>query len=170
MKYQIVYSSNTGNTAKVAQALTSVLPAGQYEIVDFAKAQTVLDADVFLVGFGVRRGACPYSLLEWLEQQKGKKILLFATAGLAAFKEYGHKLESLIIPFLPDDCEYLGLYLCPGRISQEGYAYLKSCLADGNDAQSLKKLEDLYDYSQSHPDEQDLQAACRFVQETLQNL
>jgi len=165
MKYEIVYLSKNGSTQKVAQALMQVFPSSSCKAVDFSKEKPSEDADVYLVGFGIQRGACPYALLEWIEELEEKKILLFATGALAAFSDYHHKLESIITPFLPEHCEYLGLHLCQGKITREAYAYLESCVSNKDDAS--QNLMRLYTYSQTHPDAQDLQSACKFVQTVL---
>jgi len=166
MKIQIVYFSKTGNTARLAQALANTLPA-ECRLVDISKEKPELDADVYLIGFGVYRGACPFLLLDWLEELEGKQILLFATGGLAALQDYRRKLESLVIPFLPDHCTYHGLHLCQGSISEEGYHYLKSILSNPQDERSVQRLEQLYRFSQNHPDQQDAEAVCAFVRQKL---
>lgn len=167
MKYQIVYFSKSGNTRKLAQGLARILPAGQYRLVDLVQEEPDEDAEFYLVGFGVQRGACPFAVLDLLERLAGKKILLFATGGLAAFTEYHKKLEPLITAFLPDDCEYLGFHLSQGSISKAGYDYLQSCLTNADDQGAAKSLSRLYEYSQNHPDEKDIEEACRFVCERL---
>jgi len=167
LNFEIVYLSKTGNTRKVAQALANALPAGSCRLVDFAHEEPSENADVYFIGFGVQRGACPYLLLEWLEELHGKKIMLFATGGLAAFQDYHKRIESIILPFLPEACEYLGMYLCEGKISQEGYAYLKSCLSNPDDSSSKQNLDKIYEHSQSHPDQQDLENACHFLRSVL---
>lgn len=167
MKYEIVYFSKNGSTKKLAQSLTKYFPAGQCRLVDIAAEEPDQDAEVYLVGFGVQRGACPYLVLDWLENLKGKKVLLFATGGLAAFPEYHKKLETLVTSFLPDECEYLGFHLCQGRISQEGYAYLESCLSNPNDSSSAQTLKQLYAHSQNHPDASDIEKTWAFVRDHL---
>lgn len=166
MNVQIVYFSKTGNTAKLAHTLADTLPV-KCRLVNVSKEQPTLDADVYLIGFPVQRGACPLVLLDWLEELEEKQILLFATGGLASFEEYHRRLNSLIIPFLPDTCCYHGLFLCQGSLSEEGYAYLKSNLSAPQDERSVQNLEKLYRYSQNHPDEHDIEAACQFVRQKL---
>lgn len=167
MKYEIIYTSKTGSTEKVAYALAKMLPPSQCRIVNIDQEESSDSADVYLIGFGVQKGACPYRLLALLEKLEGKKMLFFATGGLAAFKGYQKKLEASITSFLPDNYVYLGLFLCQGKISQEGYAYLESCLNHPSDAAAAQNLKQLYTYSQSHPDEQDLQNACAFLKNAL---
>lgn len=164
---EVVYFSKTGNTRKVAHALADAFPVGSCKLVDIALEKPSVHADIYLIGFGVHRGACPYLLLEWLEELHDKKIIFFATGGLAAFQDYHKRIESLILPFLPESCEYLGMYLCEGKISQEGYAYLKSCLSKPDDSSSLQNLNKIYEHSQTHPDQQDLENACHFLRSVL---
>ena len=157
MKVQIVYFSKSGNTRKLAQALARVFPATQCRLVDITQEEADTEADLYLVGFGIQRGACPYLILDWLENLNGKKVFIFATGGLAAFQDYCKKIETLATSFLPDECEYLGFYLCQGRISEEGYRYLESCLSTSNDSNAANNIRQLYYYSKNHPYESELQ-------------
>ncbi len=166
MNIQIVYYSKTGNTAKLAHTLSNALPAN-CRLIDISKELPTLDADAYLIGFGVQRGACPFVLLDWLEELQGKPILLFATGGLATFQDYRKKLESLVIPFLPDECQYHGLFLCQGRISEEGYDYFKSCLSNPADERAQQNLQQLYEFSQGHPNRQEIEEICHFVRSKL---
>jgi len=166
MKIQIVYVSKTGNTAKLAKALAADLPV-ECELVDFSKQHPTLEADAYLVGFGVQRNACPFSILEWLETLNDKQIFLFATCGLAGMQEYQRKLESLIIPFLPDNCIYHGLSLSQGSISKEGYDYFLSCMLNPKDKQSIQRLDQLYRHSQGHPSQQDIDVISTSIRQKL---
>lgn len=167
MKYEIVYVSKTRSTEKVAYALAEALPGNQCRVVNLGNEKPSNDADVYLIGFGVRKGSCPFNVLEWLEELEGKKIMLFATGGLAMLNGYQRKIEPLVTSFLPEQCEYLGFFLCQGKITQEGYAYLEGCLTDPDGSSAREKLQQLYAFSQNHPDEQDLENAQEFLRNVL---
>lgn len=167
MKYEIVYISKSGCTKKVAQALAEAVSPQPCRLVNFEMETPSDDADVYLVGFGVRRGACPYALLEWMEELDGKKVMLFATAGLAALDGYQGRIETVASSFLPDSCEYLGMYLCQGTISQEGYDYLRSRFASPDNETAMQNVKQLRAWSQGHPDAQELQDACTFLRNAL---
>ncbi len=167
MKFEIVYSSKTGSTERVAHALAEMLSSNQCRVVNIDREKPSYDADAYLIGFGVRKGSCPFNVLEWMEELGGKKIMLFATCGLAILNGYQRKIETLVTSFLPEQCEYLGFFLCQGKITQEGYAYLEGYLTNPDGSSTRENLQQLYVYSQNHPDEQDLQNAQEFLQNVL---
>ncbi|MBR4067002.1 MAG: hypothetical protein IKK08_00075 [Clostridia bacterium] len=167
MKYEIVYISTSGCTKKVAQALAEAVSPQPCRLINFEMETPSDDADVYLVGFCVRHGACPYALLEWMETLEDKKVMLFATGGLAAVDGYQKRIEAVAASFLSDSCEYLGMHLCQGEISPEGYTHFRSCLSDSGDEGALQNIRQLYAYSQGHPNTQELQDACNFMKNAL---
>ena len=57
MRYSIVYSSNTGNTRQLAEAIEQQLPAGDL-LYCGAPDAAALQADVLFVGFWTDKGSC----------------------------------------------------------------------------------------------------------------
>lgn len=167
MKIQIVYLSKTGNTRKAAQALADHFADQHCRLVDLSRENATMDADVYLLGFGIRKGAVPFAILDQMEELEGKAILLFSTAGLAAFADYKTQLERQLIPFLPFSGEYLGLILVPGSFEKEGFDYLKSTLKNADDPVQVEKLYDLQQRMHDHPDQNDLNELCSQIRERL---
>ena len=84
MKYEIVYISKSGCTKKVAQALAEAVSPQPCRLINFEMETPSDDADVYLVGFGVRRGACPNSwtgCTGWISGQDRDRGVIFP-AGL----------------------------------------------------------------------------------------
>lgn len=98
----------------------------------------------------------------------GKTILLFATCGMEPTEEYRKALERGIEAFLPDECDYRGMFLCQGAIPEEGVTMLRDHMKKTGETEKLQQLDELFTRSQAHPDLQDLDAAARFVKEVLQ--
>lgn len=167
MKYEVVYVSKTGNTEKAAYALAGMLPDGQTKITPFPKETPSMDADVYLIGFGVYRGSCPLELLDFLSGLSGKTILLFGTAGISAAEPFKRQIESSILAFLPDDCEYLGLYLIPGKYSKAGFDYFYNHFQAEDHPELVQNLYHLYEEAQHHPSGEDLQHLCQWAKGRL---
>lgn len=126
-------------------------------------------ADVYCIGFGVRHSTCSMRLLEFLELLNGKTVLLFATCGMSPTDAYHDVLERNLEPFLPENCDYRGLYLCQGSLSDAGYAAIMRRFEKNknNDAETLQRFEEFRLGASSHPDEQDLEGARVFVEQSL---
>lgn len=77
----IVYSSCTGNTRKVAEALadTSGLPCFPVRI-----APEPDDFDILALGFWVRKGLPDARALRYMERIRGKHVFFFGHAGRVA--------------------------------------------------------------------------------------
>ena len=80
MRYSIVYSSNTGNTRQLAEAIEQQLPTGDL-LYCGAPDTAALQADVLFVGFWTDKGSCDAKVAELLKQTGGKTVYLFGTAG-----------------------------------------------------------------------------------------
>lgn len=167
MNYQVIYESRGGNTKAVAEAIMAVLPAGA-ALVDISTQVPSRDADVYCIGYGVHSGTCSLNLLDFMEVLNGKTILLFATCGMEPTEEYRKVLERSIEAFLPDECDYRGMFLCQGAIPEEGVTMLRSHMEKAGEKEKLKQLDELFTRSQAHPDFQDLEAAAQFVKAVLQ--
>ena len=167
MKYQIVYVSQSGNTEYLAQAIEGCLPADETQLVNLNTQTPSLDAEVYCVGFGVRHNACPLNVLDFLEQLTDKTVIAFATCGMKASEAYQESIERGIEPFLPEDCDYRGLYLCQGSISSEGAAALRHRFEKTGDAEMIKKFDAYCQTTSGYPTREEAVDACRFVTEAL---
>lgn len=167
MKYQIVYESRSGNTELVAQAIAACLPKEQTELINLDVQMPTRDADVYCVGFGVRYSTCPMRVLEFLELLNRKTILLFATCGMPPTERYHDILERSIEPFLPDSCDYRGLFLCQGSIGKDGFTALNYRFENNIDEETLLHFEEFCLGTYEHPTECDLENAQEFVWQAL---
>ena len=167
MKYEIIYLSKSGNTAKVARAIASRYPQTQCRIVDFAKEEPSLDADIYLIGFGVNRGTCPFSLLSFLRKLEGKTIILFGTGAISAASQITKQIEYAILPFLPEHCAYKGICIVPGSFSKAGMDYLCTALQVQNDSVKEQQLYNLYAAAAHRPDQMDYETVLSYIQSAL---
>ena len=75
MKYAIVFSSQTGNTKQLAEAVYSVLP--QADLCFFGSpSQEALQAERLFIGFWTDKGACSQRLREVLPGLAGCALTL----------------------------------------------------------------------------------------------
>ena len=80
MKIAIVYASETGNTAQIAQAIREGCQG--HEIVAFGPLpRDVGEAELIFVGSWTDKGTCAPAVKEFLQGLHGKRVALFGTAG-----------------------------------------------------------------------------------------
>lgn len=95
MKYAIVFSSRTGNTKQLAEAVSSVLP--QADLCFFGSpSQEALQAERLFIGFWTDKGRCNQEITDFLKTLKGKEVFLFGTAGFGGSQEYFDKILSAV--------------------------------------------------------------------------
>lgn len=165
MKYQISYLSPAGNCKKLADAFEDIL---EDAYVTDLKYDNDVQGDIHLVGFEINVSSLkmiPYEVMELLDQLEDKTVLLFATCPFKADQNTYNQVESTILPFLPDSCDYRGLFLCTGEASSQLISKLQALSAQDKKANAL--LESCK-ASVGHPDEDDIMSACLFVTRELE--
>lgn len=167
MKYQVIFKSQSGNTEMVARAIMQTLPQNDAQLVNMATQQPTMDAEIYFVGFGVYHGTCPLEVLELLEMLEGKKILLFGTCGIEPTEKYCSHIERTIETFMPDNCDYLGMYLCQGAMAPSAKDAIVQMNKQIKEDVRIRAVEQAYQQSQSHPDAIDLENASRFAENVL---
>ena len=76
MSYSIVYSSKTGNTKMLADAIASVLPKADCVYVG-QPCQEAFEADRIYVGFWTDKGKCNEEIEDFLKQLTEQEVFLF---------------------------------------------------------------------------------------------
>ena len=69
MEYLVVYSSQTGNTQKLALEIFEALPGKSKDIQKIEEQSG--EADTYFVGFWIHRGICGRDILDFLEGLHG---------------------------------------------------------------------------------------------------
>ena len=141
MKTQVLYMSRTGNTEKIAQAIFSAIPGKNKDIARFA-GQTDYDmGDIYFIGFWTDRGSASVEVLDYLGSLQGKKIALFGTCGMGESIEYYRKIEERIKVFIEDGNQYLGCFLCQGKMPMQVREKYLKMRCPGNEGQIQKMLQ-----------------------------
>ena len=87
MRYAIVYSSPTGNTALLAQAIREALP--QAGCLYFGGPDPkALEAETVYVGFWTDKGTCDAQTAGFLQTLTNQRVVLFGTAGFGGAPAY----------------------------------------------------------------------------------
>ena len=158
MKYAVVFQSRTGNTRLLAQFIYRDIRAGDKSICDLDEGHGVPEADIYLVCFGIRDNSCGAEIIDCLERMEDTKIALFATCGYSPTEAYKAKLERSLTVWLPESAEYLGFFLCQGRVPAEQRERMLA--ASPNWAEAMAPM---FEEGENHPNPDDLRAAALFL-------
>ena len=159
MKYAVIYLSETGNTEELAKNVFVSLPGDDKKIVNAEKMTALPRAEQYFIGFPVKNRNCGIEILDILEQLEGAKIALFASCGLPATEKYKQYVENAVRPWINDDCEYLGFFLCQGKASEKFREKLEA-----ETGYSSEELDRIMELASAHPDDSDIDALCDFVE------
>ena len=162
MKTQVLYKSRTGNTEKLAKAIFAAIPGSDKDIARL-DGQTDYDmADIYFIGFWTDRGSASVEVLDYLGALQGKKIALFGTCGMGESQEYFKKIEENIRVFIEDDNEYLGAFMCQGKMPiqvREKYNRMRN----GDNDRQVDAMIRNFDRAMLEPDMDDLEHARELV-------
>ena len=167
MKYEIAYVSLSGNTEKLAHGIADRFPIKDTIVTNLLCEKMSKKADVYLIGFGVNKGTVPLKVIEALEILHGKRIMFFMTCGMEPEKEYRDTIENKITPFLPEDCDYRGLFICQGKFPDEVINAAKMKLEKEPDNKYAQKIILDDELSNNHPNETDYDHAYNYILEHI---
>ena len=166
MKPVVIYSSRTGNTKKVAEAVLSGLPKGT-PMIPVEDIQQVAEYDLVFMGYWVDKGTADITAQEAMAKISGKMVAIFATSG--AYPDSRHAKDSLAngASCFGEDCTVLGAFICQGAVDPQLIERARRRPADHHHALTPERVQRWKDAS-THPDDTDLDKARAFSREVLQ--
>ena len=167
MTYAIVYSSKTGNTALLAQTVREYLE--EAECLYFGPpSPQALNAQRIYVGFWTDKGTCDMSVVDFLSGLHGKKVALFGTCGMGKDSEYMERIGKHVKVWIPEDCTYLGFYMCQGKMPMDVRRRYETMEKNGVEPEKVKMLLANFDEALLHPDDRDVQNAAAFAKRMME--
>lgn len=164
MTYSIVYSSKTGNTKMLADALHQALPADDCLYFGAPNAQA-LAAERIYIGFWTDKGTCDAETAAFLAQLTQQEIFLFGTCGFGGGVAYFEQILARVRDLLPESVQLVGSYLCPGKMPQSVRdRYVRIAEEEPAKRSHMQKMIFNFDCALSHPDANDLQALIEEVE------
>ena len=156
MKSLVVYSSLTGNTKKVGEAIAEVL-APNCDVHKVEDNPDYTGYDLVVVGYWVDKGTADAKASKYLKSIKNSKVGVFATLG--AEPDSPHAVSSLQngIDMLDSSNEVVGKFICQGKIDPKLLEFMKKQFGTSGSFHAVdeKRLE-RHRKASTHPDEQDL--------------
>ena len=160
MNYAIVYSSQTGNTRRLAEHAREVLGEKGRGFVGAPSDEGCLEAlraaDVVLLGSWTDKGSISAELASALPALVGKRVFLFGTCGFGGSKAYFSGVLDRFASALPEGAEVVGRFMCQGQMPpsvRERYVGM----AEKDPGRFTPMIEN-FDRAVGHPDEGDLSA------------
>jgi flavodoxin len=150
MKSLVVYSSQTGNTKKLAEAVFGVLP-DEKEIFELAEAPDPAAYDLVAVGFWFKSGKPNPETIEFLPKLSGKSTFIFATHGAPV--EFDHVAKGLEeAKGATGGAKILGSFSCMGAVNPKVLEKVRS-MPEEKQPLWISRAEEAV----GHPDESDIQ-------------
>lgn len=167
MKILLTYSSKTGNTKKVAEAIAETL---QVEAIPVEKNPSPQGWDLVVAGFWVDRGTADAKMKAYLGRLTRQKVAVFATLGAEADSEHAAKCLENGIALLGEGCEVVGQFICQGKVAEEMVEMMKKMFPVGHPHAITPERLARIEKAAAHPDEKDLAAAQRYFGKLRQEL
>ena len=193
--YSIVFSSRTGNTAELAEAVRAALPEGACEYFGSVDGDGNCDCDndtgcagdrdrngssfgsstgaipaseMLFVGFWTNQGVADQAAQKLLEQLRNRKIFLFGTAGFGGSEAYFQAILDKTKALIDDSNTVIGTFMCQGKMPhsvRERYVKMKE---QPDHMPNLDAMIENFDKALSHPDANDLEKLANLVRETVE--
>lgn len=158
----LLYSSVTGNTRMIAEAMVRELPPDTV-LAPIREAPLPTDFDLVIIGFWVHRGGPDPRTIRYMETVRHRDVAFFGT--LAAYPDSDHargvlaKAEQLLA-----HNRIVGSFLCQGKLAPKRLAErLRGDFVDARHPMTDERRARLLEAA-SHPDARDLRMAREAAQ------
>ena len=115
MKVQVIYSSLTGCTEKVAKAIYDGLETQENSIHNIKDGAPKLDGDIILVGYWCMGPGPNKEFQDFLRTIKGKAVGIFCTLGFYSDSAYAQSTLVTAQNILKENNEIIGCCACMGK-------------------------------------------------------
>ena len=171
MKLLVVYSSQTGNTKKVAEAIARAVPGSVIHPVEEAPSAAAARAfDLVAAGYWVDKGMPDAKCRAWLETLEGCRIALFGTLGAWPDSDHAKECQAKAAALVTNPERgntVCGSWLCQGRIDPQVIEAMQKMAPNVHPMTPERKAR--IEEAVKHPDEKDLAAAGEFIRKTARD-
>lgn len=167
MQAMVVYSSQTGNTQKVAAAIFGAI-SGESKDMQHVNEYMGKDADTFFVGFRTEMGDCDTQIANLLSGLHGKRIALFGTCGAGSDGIWHDRIIRQVRGWIAPDNSYAGAFLCQGKMPMQIRRNYEARFAGRRGREQLQTMLRNFDEAMLHPDMTDLADAAAFARWVMQ--
>jgi flavodoxin len=152
MSYLVVYSSITGNTRRVAEAVYGMLPEPK-DIYPVEEAPEPGGYDFIALGFWIDKGTADEKIRHYIKGIRKKNVGLFGTSG--AYPDSDHVRSAVKnVENLLGENRILGSVMCQGKIDDAFAEKLDDIAPESRDVSP--DYRNRAEEARSHPDPADL--------------
>lgn len=168
MKILLTYSSKTGNTKKVADAIYEVMP--ENTVYTSINHDINLDEfDTVIVGFWVDKGLPNSEAKEFIEKIKGKKVGIFGTLGAYPDSDHAKKTLKRTRELLEPENKVVGEFLCQGKVDPKLTERFKK-FPEGHPHYLDEARKKRHEEASKHPNEEDFNNAKQTFEEIVSKI
>lgn len=153
MKIGCIYSSKTGNTQMVMEAVHEIMPQGT-QLHAIESAPSAEEFDLIILGFWVDKGTADAKTLKYIETIKNKKVALLGTLGAFPDSDHGRGVIVNVTKELGDN-EVVESFLCQGKIDPK----LLEAMAKIPGHEMTEERRARIEEAKKHPNDEDLENA-----------
>ncbi|MBP2630479.1 MAG: hypothetical protein H6Q70_1107 [Firmicutes bacterium] len=169
MKSLVVYSSLTGNTKMVAEAIAEELGKG-VKLISVEEEPAVDGCDLVAVGFWVDRGTADQKTAKYLQTLNHAKVALFATLGANPNSEHAKKSLDNAAKLLDETNTVVGRFICQGKVDPKLIEQMNKKFPEGHPHGMNEERRARHEAASRHPDAQDLIRAKQVFAQIKKNL
>lgn len=159
-KWAVIYSSVTGNTRTIAEAIAE--QAGDTDVFRVQDAPEDLSSyEVVALGYWLRLGQPDPLMLKYLPKVRDAQVVFFQTHGTSPTSEHAITSFARAGYNLGPGCTILGTFGCRGKIQPALLAKRKN--AGPDDPHGGEKSRERWRLASTHPDAADEAAAKEFI-------
>ncbi|MBS4929834.1 MAG: hypothetical protein KH020_00595 [Clostridiales bacterium] len=161
MKIQVIYSSLSGRTKRLAEAIADGMSKeDNCTIHNLKDGEPVLDGDIILLGYWVDKGGPEQKMKDFMEKVEGKAVGIFCTLGFYADSAHAH--DSIIngVNVVKEKNTVIGSYVCNGALSEQIIAMFRQRGGNGTHSASPEN-EIRWNVMKNHPTD----AECELAKE-----
>ncbi len=168
MKGAVIYSSKTGNTRKVAQAIMEGLN-DDFELKSVDENPDPGDYDFIFMGYWVDKGTADANAIEFMKRIVDKRVALFSTLGAYPDSDHARDSQKRGEACLGENCRVVDSFICQGAIDPELIEWMKTLPADHPHAPNEERIN-RWKSASSRPNEDDLENAREFGRRVLEKI
>ena len=167
MKNIILYSSLTGNTKRVAEAMASIMPPGTPCVSVKDAPENLSDYDTVFVGFWVDRGTANKEAAKLIETLTNPHVVLFATLGMYADSDHARESIEKASALLPNKEQLVDGFVCQGKIDPKVIEMMYKMFPKGHSHGQSADRDARHKQAAVHPNEEDFKAAQEFAKDII---
>ena len=168
MNCAVIYSSKTGNTQKVAEAIFEAMPEGT-QLLDVASVPEKARFDFVAMGFWVDKGTANKEACEFMNTLRDTKVFTFFTLGAYADSEHANSCLITANTLYGEGCDVVGSFRCQGAIDPKLIEWMTKLPDDHPHAPDEARRMRWSDAAK-HPDASDLSRAKIAIKDVLKRI